>query len=871
MSKRRSGLSYQHPLLLWAGLMGLLALAFAAGAYQLYRAEVGKIRESNERTADTYQIVTLGVLDSLDTLLKRAGRQYLDHPGAENRWLIEQILRERKATNPQIMDLLVADADGAIAVWTGPGKIPAITDRDYIRHHLDNPHSTLYVGVPTLSWVHPGRWFMALSRAVRDDRGGLRGIAVGLIDLAALEAEFASRVRRPGRSVALIHQDGQLVLRVPRVAVGPGADIGALRGLAFPIRERLQLDVPAGLDGQRRLATLLPLPDLPLLVSATSTLDEARGAGWRALSILAGLWLVTGAVGLVFARRLARTFNSERRAQALYQSLLDGVSDAIYLVAVEDGGRTFRFLAVNPACERGAGLFAAEMVGRTPEVVWGREQGELFTARYRACIARGERLVSEDELDLPTGRRTWLTTLEPIIEGGQVRLIVGVSRDTTEQASFTAKLRSITDNLPGFVYQLYRSPAGEFRYVFASENAGAIFGVSAEVVVADADSLLGLIHPDDIERVMAESLDTAARGVPWHSRFRMVLGDGRTLWLEARDTPVTHADGGILWTGYANDVTEVVALEEALRHSEAKFRMFVERASDLIFTVSPEGVLTYVSPNWTDILGHPVERVVGHKVAEFLHPDDLRRCLDYLGAVLASRGRQNPLEYRVRHANGEWRWHTANGVALEGAAGEQAAYLGIARDVTEQKRAEARIARLAHYDPLTDLPNRVLVFELAEQALRLAARQGTQLALLFVDLDHFKPVNDRHGHAVGDLLLKQVAARMVGAVRAADVVARIGGDEFVVLLHRVDGAPQALVPAGKIVEALRQPFAVEGLTLHISCCVGVALYPDHGTDMVTLARHADQAMYAAKHAGRDRVRLFDPALDGEESEDEIRA
>src|SRR5690606_37691228 len=97
VSKRRSGPSYQHPLLWWAGLMGLLALAFAAGAYQLYRAEVGKIGESNERTADTYQIVALGVLDSLDTLLKRAGRQYLDHPGAENHWLIEQILRDRKS------------------------------------------------------------------------------------------------------------------------------------------------------------------------------------------------------------------------------------------------------------------------------------------------------------------------------------------------------------------------------------------------------------------------------------------------------------------------------------------------------------------------------------------------------------------------------------------------------------------------------------------------------------------------------------------------------------------------------------------------------------------------------------------------------
>ena len=769
------------------------------------------------------------------------------------------------------MDLLVTDAEGAIGVWTGPGQPPAIGDQDYIRHHLDNPRSTLHVGAPTLSQLYPGRWFMALSRAVRDDQGRLEGIAVGLIDLAALEAEFADRVRRPGRSVALIHQGGQLVLRVPRVDVGPGADIGALRGLAFPIRERLQLDVPAGLDGQRRLATLLPLPGVPLLVSVTTTLDEARAAGWRAFSTLAGLWLLTGAVGLMFARRLARTFNSERRAEALYQSLLDGVSDAIYLVAVEQGGRSFRFLAVNPACERSAGLSAADMVGFTPEQIWGAEQGAFFNQRYRACIDQGQRLVSEDELDLPGGRRTWLTTLEPIVEQGQVRLIVGVSRDTTEQAHFTARLKSITDNLPGFVYQLYRSPAGEFRYVFASENARAVFGVSAELVMADANLLLAMIHPDDIERVLAESLDTAARKVPWHSRFRMVLGDGRSLWLEARDTAVTHADGGILWTGYANDVTEVVALEDALRHSETKFRMFVERASDLIFTVSPEGVLTYVSPNWADILGHPVEQVVGHNVAAFLHPDDLQRCLDYLRAVLVSPERQNPVEYRVRHANGEWRWHTANGVALERASGEQAVYLGIARDVTLQKRAEARIARLAHYDPLTELPNRALVFELAEQALRLAARQGTQLALLFVDLDHFKPVNDRHGHAIGDLLLKAVAARMVRAVRAADVVARIGGDEFVVLLHRVAGVEQALVPAGKILEALRRPFAVNGLTLHISCCVGVALYPDHGTDMVTLARHADQAMYAAKHAGRDRVRVFEAAMDWDKDKDEVTA
>jgi diguanylate cyclase (GGDEF)-like protein len=161
---------------------------------------------------------------------------------------------------------------------------------------------------------------------------------------------------------------------------------------------------------------------------------------------------------------------------------------------------------------------------------------------------------------------------------------------------------------------------------------------------------------------------------------------------------------------------------------------------------------------------------------------------------------------------------------------------------------------------LTDLPNRAFFFEMAQHSLNLAKRQHGRLALMFVDLDKFKPVNDEFGHAVGDLLLQQVAKRMTASLREADMVARIGGDEFVILLHRIEQDNDALLTAEKIRQHLGQAFEVEGHTLHISCSIGLALYPEHGEAINELTRHADLAMYQAKQAGRDNVKLFDTEM-----------
>ncbi len=184
-----------------------------------------------------------------------------------------------------------------------------------------------------------------------------------------------------------------------------------------------------------------------------------------------------------------------------------------------------------------------------------------------------------------------------------------------------------------------------------------------------------------------------------------------------------------------------------------------------------------------------------------------------------------------------------------------------AREITERKQQEAQIHHLAHHDLLTGLPNRAMFFDRLEAAIDEASAESRKLALMFVDLDRFKPVNDRHGHAVGDQLLQAVAGRMHTILRAGDLVGRIGGDEFIVLLHDIRTEDDALTAAEKLRCHLETPFDIEGRRLQISASIGIALYPSHADNARELARRADEAMYLSKAEGRNLTTLYSPGRD----------
>lgn len=181
----------------------------------------------------------------------------------------------------------------------------------------------------------------------------------------------------------------------------------------------------------------------------------------------------------------------------------------------------------------------------------------------------------------------------------------------------------------------------------------------------------------------------------------------------------------------------------------------------------------------------------------------------------------------------------------------------LSRALEESRAAEETIRHLAHHDPLTDLPNRALFSDRLGQAMAGARRDGQHLAVMFIDLDDFKPINDNFGHAVGDRVLQQVAARLRQSLRESDTVARVGGDEFVVLLRNARDASEAQAVAAKLLESLTQPFDVDARTLSVSASIGIALYPQHGPDDIELLKHADEAMYLAKGSGKSQARVFE--------------
>lgn len=244
-------------------------------------------------------------------------------------------------------------------------------------------------------------------------------------------------------------------------------------------------------------------------------------------------------------------------------------------------------------------------------------------------------------------------------------------------------------------------------------------------------------------------------------------------------------------------------------------------------------------------------------VLDFVHPEDTAIVLTQ-GDEAAANGQSRHFEFRLRKPDGSWIWLEAyeRGKILADGTQVRAGYL---HDVTERRKQLDAIALMAHTDMLTGLPNRAHFNELLEHNLVRATRKNRSLAVLFIDLDKFKAVNDDHGHDVGDLLLIDVAARLKATLRQGDIACRSGGDEFLVLLNDLDSPEQAQTVALEIAERIRaelvKPIIISDLTLHISASIGVAIFPTHSIDGSLLLKLADQAMYKAKTCGRNCVQL----------------
>lgn len=298
-------------------------------------------------------------------------------------------------------------------------------------------------------------------------------------------------------------------------------------------------------------------------------------------------------------------------------------------------------------------------------------------------------------------------------------------------------------------------------------------------------------------------------------------------------------------------------MTEELRASEERWKFALDGAGDGVWDRNLSTDEIYFSRRCREIFGYSKGEFGNHR-SEWItriHPDDLERALADTQACVEGRTRNFSSEYRLRCKNGDWKWILSRGhVTSYDANGKPLRLIGTVSDISERKHAEERIRHMAQHDMLTGLPNRALFFDRLQQALAQARRDATRIALLFVDLDRFKPINDDYGHAVGDQVLQQVAQRLRDVVRESDTVGRIGGDEFVVLLPTIQHEADAQHVADKLRDALASPLMIETLQVCMSASIGIALFPDHGDDETSLMKTADLAMYRAKQAGTETSR-----------------
>ncbi len=282
---------------------------------------------------------------------------------------------------------------------------------------------------------------------------------------------------------------------------------------------------------------------------------------------------------------------------------------------------------------------------------------------------------------------------------------------------------------------------------------------------------------------------------------------------------------------------------------EQHYQLLAEYASDIITKYDYEGICTYASPTVARVLGYPSQELVGSSFGELLHPDDHKNKRKLSGKLLGEES-EDSFSYRARHREGHYVWLETTSSIKDGEV------IAVSRDVTVRKETEERLLYLANYDSLTGLPNRALFRDRLRRAVARAQRNDSLVALLFIDLDRFKTINDSLGHHAGDQLLRGVARRLKQNAREGDTIARLGGDEFTIILEGIRDTEDAALVARKVIELMEPPFKLDGHEVVVSPSIGITIYPYDATDMRSLLKNADTAMYQSKEKGRNRYQFY---------------
>ncbi len=428
-----------------------------------------------------------------------------------------------------------------------------------------------------------------------------------------------------------------------------------------------------------------------------------------------------------------------------------------------------------------------------------------------------------------------------------------------ERVELLGRLQKIASRLPGVVYQFRLDANGNNSFPYISEGISDIYRLRPEDVFDNGAKIFALIHPDD-QCDMWQSIQQSAQHLtPWNHEYRVKFNEGDERWLHGNSIPEKEADGSTLWHGFVTDITVRKQAEDELRIAATAFQL-----QEGIMVTDADGIILQVNNAYTAITGYSPQDVIG-KNQHLLNSgrNDVNFYTEMWNTIKKSGSWSG--ESWDRRKNGEIYPEYLTITAVKAVNGKVTNYVTSLTDITISKAADSEIRHLAYYDPLTQLANRRLLRDRIQHALAVSIHSGEKGALMFLDLDYFKTLNDTLGHEVGDLLLQQVATRLISCVRESDTVARLGGDEFVILLeglskHAIAAAAETKVIGDKILATLSQPYQFASHKYHGTVSMGATLFTGQREGIDELFRQADIAMYQAKASGRNSLYFFDQQM-----------
>lgn len=422
-------------------------------------------------------------------------------------------------------------------------------------------------------------------------------------------------------------------------------------------------------------------------------------------------------------------------------------------------------------------------------------------------------------------------------------------------------INTITSDLVGMIYRCNIDELGTMEFV--SEGCLKLTGYHPDELIFDSRISYGQItHPDDLERVNTSIHAALEERNSYDTEYRIIRADGSIRWVSERGVGVFDQHGQrIAIEGFIQDITDRISTNKALHEALRRYRSIFEHATEGIFQTTPNGRYIDANPALARIYNYPNPEAMIAALRDIRHQlyvNQSRR--DEFVRLMFEHGSVRNFESQVYRQDGSIIWISENARAVTDSNGAVQFYEGTVVDITERKYHEEELQYQASHDILTGLPNRMLLMDRIERAISRAKRESQKVAVVFVDLDHFKLINDSLGHHAGDRLLLEISSRLSTCIRHQDTVARLGGDEFVLVLTEQANEPGVIHIIRRLLEVISQPWVDEQHEYSLSCSIGISCFPCDGDRADTLLQCADAAMYEAKNAGRNTFHFYTPEL-----------